>query len=131
MSEPQKENLVYGTVEEALPNALFRVVLDDSKQTNQENDGRKNPKNNSHTSHLASRSKIHKLRQCAHNQNDRKNEHQTVDERIRHQSQNQAQTETAYSHNRKTRSQPRELLSISIINNTYFTRISLGAEMEK
>lgn len=33
MSEPQKENLVYGTVEEALPNALFRVVLDDSKQT--------------------------------------------------------------------------------------------------
>jgi len=33
MSEPQKENLVYGTVEEALPNALFRVVLDDSNQT--------------------------------------------------------------------------------------------------
>lgn len=33
MSEPQKENLVYGTVEEALPNALFRVVLDDSKQS--------------------------------------------------------------------------------------------------
>ncbi|OGG41846.1 hypothetical protein A2837_01375 [Candidatus Kaiserbacteria bacterium RIFCSPHIGHO2_01_FULL_46_22] len=33
MSEPQKENLVYGTVEEALPNALFRVVLDDTNQT--------------------------------------------------------------------------------------------------
>lgn len=33
MSEQQKENLVYGTVEEALPNALFRVVLDDTKQT--------------------------------------------------------------------------------------------------
>ena len=33
MSETQKENLVYGTVEEALPNALFRVVLDDSNQT--------------------------------------------------------------------------------------------------
>lgn len=32
MSE-QQENLVYGTVEEALPNALFRVVLDDSKET--------------------------------------------------------------------------------------------------
>ncbi len=33
MSEQQKENLVYGIVEEALPNALFRVVLDDSKET--------------------------------------------------------------------------------------------------
>lgn len=27
-----KDNLVYGTVEEALPNALFRVVLDDTKE---------------------------------------------------------------------------------------------------
>ena len=35
MSEKQQENLnlVNGTVEEALPNALFRVVLDDSKET--------------------------------------------------------------------------------------------------
>jgi translation initiation factor IF-1 len=33
MSAPQNENLVYGTVEEALPNALFRVVLDDTKET--------------------------------------------------------------------------------------------------
>ncbi len=33
MSEKEMENLVYGTVEEALPNALFRVVLDDSNQT--------------------------------------------------------------------------------------------------
>lgn len=33
MSEPQKDNLVYGIVEEALPNALFRVVLEDNKQT--------------------------------------------------------------------------------------------------
>ena len=34
MSEPQeKENLLYGVVEEALPNALFRVVLDDTKET--------------------------------------------------------------------------------------------------
>lgn len=32
MSVPQNENLVYGTVEEALPNALFRVVLDDTKE---------------------------------------------------------------------------------------------------
>lgn len=31
MSE-QQENLVYGVVEEALPNALFRVVLDDSDE---------------------------------------------------------------------------------------------------
>lgn len=28
MSEDSDKNLVYGTVEEALPNALFRVVLD-------------------------------------------------------------------------------------------------------
>jgi translation initiation factor IF-1 len=28
-----KNDLVYGVVEEALPNALFRVVLDDSKET--------------------------------------------------------------------------------------------------
>ena len=27
------DNLVYGTVEEALPNALFRVSLDDGKST--------------------------------------------------------------------------------------------------
>jgi translation initiation factor IF-1 len=27
-----KENLVYGTVEEALPNALFRVVMDDTNE---------------------------------------------------------------------------------------------------
>lgn len=33
MSVPQNENLVYGTVEEALPNALFRVVIDDTKET--------------------------------------------------------------------------------------------------
>jgi translation initiation factor IF-1 len=33
MSGPQNENLVYGIVEEALPNALFRVVLDDTKET--------------------------------------------------------------------------------------------------
>lgn len=31
MSE-ESDNLVYGTVEEALPNALFRVVLDGSDQ---------------------------------------------------------------------------------------------------
>lgn len=28
MSEDSDKNLIYGTVEEALPNALFRVVLD-------------------------------------------------------------------------------------------------------
>lgn len=33
MSGTEKENLVYGTVEEALPNALFRVVLDETKET--------------------------------------------------------------------------------------------------
>ena len=27
-----KENLVYGTVEEALPNALFRVVMDETHE---------------------------------------------------------------------------------------------------
>ncbi len=27
-----KDNLVYGTVEEALPNALFRVVIDDTNE---------------------------------------------------------------------------------------------------
>lgn len=31
MSEPEKD-LVYGTVEEALPNALFRIVLDDTNE---------------------------------------------------------------------------------------------------
>lgn len=33
MPVQQNENLVYGVVEEALPNALFRVVLDDTKET--------------------------------------------------------------------------------------------------
>lgn len=33
MPEQDKENLVYGTVEEALPNALFRVVLDETNET--------------------------------------------------------------------------------------------------
>ena len=33
MPGQQNENLVYGVVEEALPNALFRVVLDDTKET--------------------------------------------------------------------------------------------------
>lgn len=28
-----KDNLVYGTVEEALPNALFRVLLDGDEET--------------------------------------------------------------------------------------------------
>ncbi len=28
----QQENLVYGVVEEALPNALFRVLMDDTKE---------------------------------------------------------------------------------------------------
>lgn len=28
----QKENLVYGVVEESLPNALFRIVLDDTNE---------------------------------------------------------------------------------------------------
>lgn len=29
----QKDNLVYGVVEEALPNAMFRVVLDGTEDT--------------------------------------------------------------------------------------------------
>lgn len=33
MSEQQNSEFVYGTVEEALPNALFRVKLDDSEET--------------------------------------------------------------------------------------------------
>jgi len=33
MDQPQKDELVYGTVEEALPNALFRVVMDDTNET--------------------------------------------------------------------------------------------------
>lgn len=33
MPESPSENLVYGTVEEALPNALFRVVLDGGGET--------------------------------------------------------------------------------------------------
>lgn len=32
MDQAQKDELVYGTVEEALPNALFRVVMDDTKE---------------------------------------------------------------------------------------------------
>lgn len=33
MSEQKSENLIYGIVEEALPNALFRVVIDDTNET--------------------------------------------------------------------------------------------------
>ncbi len=33
MDQAQKEELVYGTVEEALPNALFRVVMDESGES--------------------------------------------------------------------------------------------------
>jgi translation initiation factor IF-1 len=33
MPVQQNENLVYGVVEETLPNALFRVVLDETKET--------------------------------------------------------------------------------------------------
>ena len=33
MDQAQKDELVYGTVEEALPNALFRVVMDDSGES--------------------------------------------------------------------------------------------------
>lgn len=33
MLEQQNSDLVYGTVEEALPNALFRVKLDDQEET--------------------------------------------------------------------------------------------------
>lgn len=32
MPEAEQENLVYGTVEEALPNALFRVMVDGEKE---------------------------------------------------------------------------------------------------
>ena len=32
MSEQQTDNLIYGVVEEALPNALFRVKLDDTNE---------------------------------------------------------------------------------------------------
>lgn len=32
MTDHNTENLVYGTVEEALPNAQFRVVLDDATE---------------------------------------------------------------------------------------------------
>lgn len=32
LAPQEKENLIYGTVEEALPNALFRVVLDDTNE---------------------------------------------------------------------------------------------------
>lgn len=31
-SQTKDENLVYGTVEEALPDALFRVITDDDKK---------------------------------------------------------------------------------------------------
>ena len=33
MDQAQKDELVYGTVEEALPNALFRVVMDDTGES--------------------------------------------------------------------------------------------------
>lgn len=33
MDQAQKDELVYGTVEEALPNALFRVVMDDTNES--------------------------------------------------------------------------------------------------
>lgn len=33
MSEQENSDLIYGTVEEALPNALFRVVMDESGET--------------------------------------------------------------------------------------------------
>lgn len=33
MSEQQNSTLVYGTVEEALPNALFRVKIDGDEET--------------------------------------------------------------------------------------------------
>lgn len=32
MDQSQQDNLVYGTVEEALPNALFRVLIDDTDE---------------------------------------------------------------------------------------------------
>jgi translation initiation factor IF-1 len=31
--DQSQENIVYGTVEEALPNALFRVLVDDTTKT--------------------------------------------------------------------------------------------------
>ena len=31
--DQEQESLIYGTVEEALPNAMFKVVLDDSNET--------------------------------------------------------------------------------------------------
>lgn len=34
MTEQEKDNLIYGTVEEALPNALFRVVIEGTNETN-------------------------------------------------------------------------------------------------
>lgn len=33
MSEQDQDNLKYGTVEEALPNAMFKVVMEDSNET--------------------------------------------------------------------------------------------------
>ncbi len=33
MSEQDNSDLVFGTVEEALPNALFRVLMDDTNKT--------------------------------------------------------------------------------------------------
>ncbi len=33
MDQVQKDELVYGIVEEALPNALFRVVMDDTNES--------------------------------------------------------------------------------------------------
>ena len=33
MPAPSEDNLVYGTVEEALPNALFRVTLDENGES--------------------------------------------------------------------------------------------------
>lgn len=33
MTEQEKDNLIYGTVEEALPNALFRVVIEETNET--------------------------------------------------------------------------------------------------
>lgn len=33
LEQQNSDDLVYGTVEEALPNALFRVLMDDSNKT--------------------------------------------------------------------------------------------------
>lgn len=33
MSEQDQDNLKYGTVEEALPNAMFKVAMEDSNET--------------------------------------------------------------------------------------------------